>query len=384
MPDGGLAIDLSLMRDVHVDPERRIAHVQGGALLGDLDRAAQEHGLATTAGNVSHTGVGGLTLGGGMGWLARQFGMACDNVLSAEVVTAGGQVLRASVTEHPDLFWALRGGGGNFGVVTDFEFQLHPVAPSALMVDVWYDADDSTDVVRGWRMLLRDAPRQATLTAWVGTSAETWDFLPAELRGRPLANAGFVWVGDPAQGRRMIPLLRDLAPALAETVDEMTYLELQSSADAPMAHGMRRYWKGHYLRELTDGAIEALVSRGAAGDGGLLPNGGLQAYGGAIAEVGDDENAFSHRDALVEFVSVSTWTDASEDASRIAASRRFGAAMEPHASGVYVNGLADEGEAGVRAAYTPHKLERLAEVKARYDPDNIFHLNHNIRPAVPA
>ncbi|MGH2357242.1 MAG: FAD-binding oxidoreductase, partial [Candidatus Limnocylindria bacterium] len=382
MPEGGVAIDLSPMRNVHVDRDRRIAHVQGGALLGDLDRAAQAHGLATTAGNVSHTGVGGLTLGGGMGWLGRQFGLACDNVISAEVVTADGDALRASATEHPDLYWALRGGGGNFGVVTDFEFQLHPVAPPVLSVDIWFDADDATDVLRGWRDLLSDAPTRATMTAWVGTTAPTWDFLPAELRGRPLSNAGFVWVGNPEEGRSLVPAVRDLASPLAETIDEMTYLGLQSSADVPMAHGMRRYWKGHYFRDLTDAAIDAFISRGGEpGADGFRPNGSFQSYGGAIAEVADDETAFSHRDALVEFVSVSTWTDAAEDAARIAAARRFGAAMQPFSSGVYVNGLADEGEAGVRAAYRPHNLERLAAIKARYDPDNVLHLNHNIRPA---
>ncbi|HEU4896801.1 MAG TPA: FAD-binding oxidoreductase [Actinomycetota bacterium] len=380
VPEGGLMVDLSLLRSVRVDPDRRRAWVAGGALLGDLDRAAQPFGLATTAGNVSHTGVGGLTLGGGMGWLARRYGLACDNVTRFEVVTADSELLHASESENPDLYWGLRGGGGNFGVVTEFEFALHQMGTAALVVDLFYELEDAPRVLQGWRELIAEAPPQATLTAWVGITGP-WPFLPSELWDRPMASAGYVWVGEPDQGRRLVPALRGVATPMAEKVEELTYLQLQAMDDEWHRHGLlRRYWKGHYLRELGDDAIDAFLARGGDGDGALLPYGGLQSYGGAIGAVGEEETAFGHRDALVEFVGVANWTDPREDKARLTAARRYGAAVEPFASGVYVNDLADEGEVGVRRAYGPDKVARLATLKDRYDPDNAFHLNHNIRP----
>jgi FAD/FMN-containing dehydrogenase len=384
VPDGGLMIDLTPMGSVRVDPERRRAQVAGGALLGALDRATQPYGLATTAGNVSHTGVGGLTLGGGMGWLARRFGLACDNVTRFELVGADGELLHASEQENPELFWGLRGGGGNFGVVTEFEFALHQVGTPALLVDRFYAPQEALGVLRRWRELLAAAPRQATLTAWVGTGGP-WPFLAPELWGRPLASVGYVWVGDPDQGRELLAALWAGTPAVAERVQELSYLELQSMDDQRQRPGLlRRYWKGHYLRDLDDAAIAAFLSRGDRGDGdpALLPSGSLQSYGGAIAEVGDGESAFGHRDALVEFVAVAAWSDPAEDQARMAAARRYGAAVEPFASGVYVNDLTDEGQAGVHRAYGPDTLARLAALKARYDPGNLFHRNHNIPPTV--
>jgi FAD/FMN-containing dehydrogenase len=374
VPEGGLMVDLTPLRSVRIDPERRRAWVQGGALLGDLDRTAQAHGLATTAGNVSHTGVGGLTLGGGMGWLARRFGLACDNVVRFEVVTADGGLLYASEQEHSDLYWGLRGGGGNFGVVTEFEFTLHQVGTAALLVDLFYAPGDAPAALHRWRGLLAEAPRQATLTAWAGAT-----------EGRPMAAVGYVWVGDPDQGRGLLPALRDAAPPpLAERVRELSYLELQRIEDEQQRHRLRRYWKGHYLRELDDGALDAFLARGADGedDPALLPFGSLQSYGGAVAEVDDAETAFSHRNALVEFVAVATWTDPAQDQPRMAAARRYAGAVEPYASGVYVNALTDEGQVGLWRAYGADKLARLAALKDRYDPDNVFHLNHNIRPTV--
>jgi FAD/FMN-containing dehydrogenase len=202
VPAGGLMVDLTPMQAVRVDPERRRAWVQGGSLLRNLDRTTQPFGLATTAGNVSHTGVGGLTLGGGMGWLARLLGLACDNVARFELVTADGEIMHASETENADLYWGLRGGGGNFGVVTEFEFRLHPVGTAALLVELYHAPDHAPAALRRWRDLLPDAPRQATLTAWAGTSGEA-PFLPPELHGRPLVNVGYVWVGDPEEGRAL-------------------------------------------------------------------------------------------------------------------------------------------------------------------------------------
>jgi FAD/FMN-containing dehydrogenase len=363
VPDDGLMIDLTPMGGARVDPVRRRAFVQGGALLGVLDSESQRYGLATTAGNVSHTGVGGLTLGGGFGWLARQYGLASDNVVSFELVTADGEVLRVSREEHPDLFWGLRGGGGNFGIVTEFEFELHQVGTRTLLAELTFPLDEAVAVLRGWRELNAQAPRQATFQADVDGNGLT---------------IGYVWIGDPQRGRWLLPPLRDLGRPVSERVVEQSYVELQTQSDAVGGHTFRRYSKGHYLPAFPDEAIEALV-RGCSVEG--LPGGGLQAYGGAIAEVPEEDSAFSHRQTLFEFSTGCRWTDPAEDTERMAAARQVAATMEPFASGVYVNALADEGSEGVRRAYPADKLAKLTAIKDRYDPENVFHLNQNIRPS---
>jgi FAD/FMN-containing dehydrogenase len=380
VPDGGLMIDLTPMGDVRVDPERRRARVQGGALLGALDRAAMEHGMTTTAGNVSHTGVGGLTLGGGMGWLARQHGLSCDNVTGYELITADGDRLRVDETGDPELFWGLRGGGGNFGVVTEFEFRLHPVARQAHVVELFFSIEDAAPVMRGWRDLNAIAPRAATFTAWVGESQSP--VLPPEWHDRPVANVGFVWAGEPELERQLLAALRELGRPVAERVEELSYLELQRMDDTLESHALRRYWKGQYFRSLPDEAIDAFLLRGTAdGYGEQLPAASLQAYGGAIADTPDADSAFSQRDAMFEFVAAARWSDPAEDDERIAAARRYAATLEPFASGMYVNAMSDEGATGVARAYAPAKLARLRALKAAYDPDNVFHLNQNIAPA---
>ena len=357
VPEGGLMIDLTPMNEVRVDPERQIAWIQGGALLGELDRAAQQYGLATTAGNVSHTGVGGLTLGGGMGWLARQFGLACDNVISYQLVTADGDVVTASATENPELFWGLRGGGGNFGIVTAFEFRLHQVGTRTLVTEFTYPADEGFAVLRGWRDLNATAPREATFTAGV--------------RGEELT-VGFVWVGDPAEGAELIPAFRSLGTVVAESIEEMSYLTLQSRDDSVQGHRFRRYWKGHYFKSLPDDAIRALLRNPGIGAS-------LQAYGGAIGEVPEEDAAFSHRDTLFEFVTATRWEDPADDAERIATIRAYAATLDPYAGGAYVNTLNGE---SVNRAFPPAKLARLTALKNTYDPANVFHLNQNIRPTV--
>ena len=312
VPDDGLMIDLTPMGAVRVDPARRRAVVQGGALLGALDRAAQRHGLATTAGNVSHTGVGGLTLGGGMGWLARQYGLACDNVVSYQVVIADGRLLRASAAEHPDLYWGLRGGGGNFGVVVEFEFALHPAGTQALIAEHTFGPGHAAAALRAWRDLAARAPRPATFTASIHDGQAT---------------AGFVWVGDPQPGRRLAEQLATLGKPLTRRVTEKSYLSLQRRQDTPQGHAQRRYWKGHYLRALPDEAIDALLLRGQN-----FPEASLQAYGGAIADVPDEATAFSHRDTAFEYVAAAGWTDPAEDQARMAAARRYAAAIAPFAT----------------------------------------------------
>lgn len=366
VPEDGLMIDLTSMGRVRVDPIRQRASVQGGALLGALDRAAQRYGLATTAGNVSHTGVGGLTLGGGMGWLARQYGLACDNVASYELVTADGEILRASAVEHPDLFWGLRGGGGNFGVVTRFDFRLHETGTRALSADLSFPLERAADVLRGWRDLNAEAPRQATFTA--GFS------------GDQMVQVGFVWVGDPAQGRRLLADFEALGRPAGTDITEWSYTDLQRSDDTPQGHNGRRYWKGHFLHTLPDAAIDALVAS-RHDPGRPLANVSLQAYGGAIADVPDDDSAFSHRAAMFEYVAATGWTDPAEDEARIGAVRRAATAIEPFGRGLYVNVANDEGQEGVRRSYSASKLARLTALKDTYDPGNVFHLNHNIRPS---
>ena len=363
VPHGGLMIDLTRLGRVTVDPATRRARVQGGAMLGALDRATQPFGLATTAGNVSHTGVGGLTLGGGMGWLARHYGLACDNVVSCTVVTANGDVVRASADEHPDLFWGLRGGGGNFGIVVDFEFRLHSAGTRALVVELTFPLDRAAAPLRGWRDLAEEAPRQATMTADI--SGDT-------------VILGYVWAGDPEAGRAMLPALRSIGVPSDEVVRELSYLELQTRDDSIEGYAYRRYWKGHYLPELSDGAIGALVDRDPAD--AILPNVSLQAYGGAIADVDEDATAFSHRRTRFEYVAAAAWSDPGEDGLRMGAARRAAAKLDPFAAGAYVNTLSDEGASGVRRAYSEAKRARLTAVKDAYDPDNAFHLNHNIAP----
>ena len=360
VPEAGLMIDLTPMGDVRIDPQRRCAWVQGGALLGALDAASQPHGLATTAGNVSHTGVGGLTLGGGMGWLAREHGLSCDNVTAFEVVTADGEVVRASADENAELFWGLRGGGGNFGVVTEFEFELHATGTRALSVELDFAVTDAAPALDRWRDLALDAPRRATYTATVFAG---------------IASLGFVWVGDPGAGREHAAVLDGLGRPQARRIEELSYLALQRREDTPQGHAQRRYWKGHYFRELSEDAIEALLAH----DPSVAA--GLQAYGGAIAEVPDDETAFSQRGTAFEYVGAARWTDPAEDEVRIATARESAARLAPFASGVYVNVLGDEGAAGVRRAYPPAKLARLTALKDALDPDNVFHLNQNIPPS---
>ena len=368
VPADGLMIDLTRRSAVEVDPIRRRARVQGGALLGALDRATQQHGLATTAGNVSHTGVGGLALGGGMGWLARRHGLTCDNVVSFQLVTAQGEILQVDAGSHPDLYWALRGGGGNFGVVTEFEFALHPEPGTALSVEFLFDVSSAAEAMRIWRDASLTADRRAT---WNATIAD-----------RTLA-LGFVWVGDAADGAARAD---DLGARLAEAgepaeriVAPLSYLELQTREDDVEGHAWRRYWKGHYFRDLGDELIDAILARDAAD----LPNVSLQAYGGAIADVADDDTAFSRREAAFEFVAAARWEDPDEDARRMDSARRYARTMDAFASGAYVNVLGDDGAAGLRRAYTDEKLSRLRSVKDSYDPGNVFHLNQNIAPTRP-
>jgi FAD/FMN-containing dehydrogenase len=292
-----------------------------------------------------------------MGWLARQFGLACDNVSSYEVVTAAGEIVTASATENPELFWGLRGGGGNFGIVTSFEFRLHQIGTRTLVTEFTYAWDEAFAVLRGWRDLNATAPRQATFTA--------------SIRGEELV-VGFVWVGNPEEGAELIPAFRSLGTVVAESIEEMSYLTLQSRDDSVQGHRFRRYWKGHYFKSLPDEAIRALLRNPGIGAS-------LQAYGGAISDVPDGDAAFSQRDTLFEFVTATRWEDVADDAERIATIRAYAATLEPYAGGAYLNTLNGE---SISRAFPPTKLARLTALKNSYDPANVFHLNQNIRPTV--
>lgn len=363
VPEGGLMIDLSRMRGAEVDPGARTARVQGGALLGSLDAAAQAHGLATTAGIVSHTGIGGLALGGGVGWLARLVGLTCDNALGYEVVTAEGELVRAAPDEHPDLFWALRGGGGNFGVVTRFDLALHDTGTQALTAEVDLDPERGLDALRAWLTRAHEAPRRATLYA--------------EVRAAGPLTLGLVWVGPPDDAAPLVAELDGLGAPLARRVTPLTYLDLQRQSDVGAAHGFRRYARSHYVRELPDAALEAFLAHTGADVGSAS----LVAYGGAIADVEPGATAFAHRDARFEYGVGARWEDPADDERHAATCRRLAATIEPWSVGVYVNALGAEGAGGVRRAYGAATWSRLAQVKSAWDPENVFRLNQNIPPA---
>lgn len=379
--DGAVTIDLSHMRSVRVDTGRRQAMVEAGCLLSDLDSQTQRYGWAVPSGLVSHTGVAGLTLGGGVGWLSRKHGLACDNLLGAQVVLANGDVVVASDKRDPELLWAIRGGGGNFGIVTSFDFQLHEVGPMVSSGAGFYAVKEGPAVLEAFAQFAVEASAETT---WIASiwNVEIGSFLPAPCHGKPVVALVFVHVGSPEAGLQIARHLRDVACPLAEVFGPVPYAELQASNDGGWRHGMRRYWKSHYLWDLPGAAIEVFLGRGSSSSGASdAVSGSLQALGGAIGRVPEEETAVGHRGAAFDFMSTTTWTDPIDDDARRGAARRFADAMAPFARGVYVNNLGTEGEERVRAAFGADKYEQLAVLKKRYDPENVFRLNQNIKPA---
>jgi FAD/FMN-containing dehydrogenase len=376
--DDGLVIDLSKMTAAGVDPAGRRATIEGGATLAGLDAATQAHGLATPVGINSTTGVAGLTLGGGFGWLSRKYGMTIDNLESAEVVTAAGEVVRASATEHPDLFWALRGGGGNFGVVTRFTFRLHPVGPDVLSGLIVYPISEAKSVLQQYRDFAAKAPDDLSVWA-VLRDAPPLPFLPKETHGKGMIALALIYVGDPKQGAPLIEPLRKFGTPLGEHVGVQPYVAWQQAFDPLLTAGARNYWKSHNFSTLKDGLVDAVVAYV-----GKLPSPQCEiffgALGGATARPAPSSAAYPHRDAQFVMNFHGRWEDPGDDRRCIAWARDFFHACAPFASGgVYVNFLtADEGDR-VRAAYGPN-YERLAQVKRTYDPDNLFRLNQNIKP----
>jgi FAD/FMN-containing dehydrogenase len=379
---GGLVLDLSRMRAVRVDPASRTARVEAGATLADLDHEAQLFGLATPVGINSTTGIAGLTLGGGFGWLSRKHGLTVDNLVSVDIVTAAGELLQASELEHEDLFWAIRGGGGNFGVVTSFEFRLHPVGPEVLAGLVVHPFADAPQVLREWRDLTRDAPDD--LACWVVMrQAPPLPFLPPEWHGREVLVLAMFWAGEREAGEAALAPFRALGNPLADVVGPHSYAAWQQAFDPLLTPGARNYWKSHDFAELSDAALDAL-----AGPIRALPDPGCEVFlgqlGGAVGRRPADATAYPHRDTRYIVNVHARWEDRNRDEACIAWARDAFRLAAPFASGgVYVNFLTGEEADRVAAAYGPNQ-DRLAELKRRYDPGNLFRFNQNIRPAVPA
>ncbi|PBC01105.1 FAD-binding oxidoreductase [Mesorhizobium sp. WSM3860] len=376
----GIVIDLSAMRGVRVDPAERSAWVQGGALWGDVDRETQAHGLATTGGIVSHTGVAGLTLGGGVGWLMRKHGLTVDNLLAVEVVTADGAVLRASEDEHSDLFWALRGGGGNFGVVTSFEFRLHPVGPVLLAGPILWDANDAGDVLRFYRDFVRHAPDELGTVVRFGT-APPLPVIPEELHWRPVMIMGSCYAGPIADGEKALRPLRAFRPPLLDLVGPAPYAGFQSALDSTVPHGWNYYWKSTHLPELRDDLIDVIAGHAFSASS---PRSYVALFHlkGAVSRVAEGDTAFGNRHASHAITLDAVWRPGEDYRDRDSAwTREFFAALGRFREGVYVNFLGGDEDANrVREAYGNSVYDRLVDVKTTYDPDNVFHHNQNIRP----
>jgi FAD/FMN-containing dehydrogenase len=378
--DDGIVIDLSAMRGVRVDPVGRRAWVQGGALWGDVDGETQAHGLATTGGIVSHTGVAGLTLGGGVGWLMRKHGLTIDNLLAVDVVTADGTVLRASEVEHPDLFWALRGGGGNFGVVTSFEFRLHPVGPIVLAGPILWDAGEAGEVLRFYRDFLSDAPDELGTVVRFGT-APPLPVIPEALHWRPVMLVGACHAGPIEEGEKALRPLRELRTPLLDLVGPAPYIGFQGALDSTVAHGWNYYWKSTHLPELRDELIDVIAEH-AFSSASPRSYAAMFHLKGAVSRVGAGATAFGNRQASHAITLDAVWRRGEDFGDGDTAwTRAFFAALERFREGVYVNFLGgDESPDRVREAYGESVFERLVDVKTTYDPDNVFHHNQNIRP----
>jgi FAD/FMN-containing dehydrogenase len=378
--DDGIVIDLSAMRAVRVDPDSRTAHVQGGALWGDVDQHAQAHGLATTGGIVSHTGVAGLTLGGGLGWLMRKHGLTIDNLLAADVVTAEGELLRVSESHHPDLFWALRGGGGNFGVVTSFKFRLHSVGPTVMAGAILWDAGDTHEVLRFYREFVRNAPDELGTVVRFGT-APPLPVVPPELQWRPVVLIGTCYAGRVEDGVAALRPLRAFGRPILDLIAPPPYVSHQCAIDSTVLHGWSYYWKSTYLPELRDDLIDVIAEHAFAC---TSPRSYAAMFhlGGAVRRVPEEATAFGNRQASHAVTLDGVWRSGEDYGERdIAWTRRFFAALDSYREGVYVNFLgADEDPDRIRDAYGPGVYDRLVEVKTKYDPDNVFHHNQNIRP----
>lgn len=380
--DGGMVIDLALMNGVVVDPSAKLARVQAGALWGDVDRETQLFGLATPGGVVSDTGVAGLTLGGGYGWLRRKCGLSCDNVVEARVVGADGQVRTASADENPDLYWALRGGGGNFGIVTDFTFRLHPVGPIVAFTGVFYRQADATEILRGYREFFRDAPDEISPEA-ISITMPADPHLPEAIHDQECFIVAAVHAGDVDRGMELMQPLRELATPLADISQPMPFTVVQSAFDAFFPRGaFQSYWKSVYLPALPDEVLELIARKGAERPSPLTF---VDTYvnGGAMSRVAAGDTAFGDRSMPYMVAIVGCWDDRADNDDNIAWIRETWREIGEFGAGTYLNfaGLVEEdADTVVADAFGPN-LQRLAEIKSTYDPANFFRRNNNVVPA---
>lgn len=368
--EGGMMVDLSLMKSIKIDPEGQIAEVETGATWGEFDAECQKFGLATTGGVISSTGVAGLTLGGGVGWLVRKYGLSCDNLAGADLVTAEGIRIKTNASENPELFWGIRGGGGNFGIVTSMRFRLHPVG-TLLGGIIIHPRDKAKETITFYREFMKTAPEELTLYAGLLTSPD----------GEPIVALIGCYAGDLLQGEAALKPLRNFGSPVADLMGHISYVQMQQLLDAAAPHGNRYYWKATFLEELSDSAIDVIVSQAKSAPSPftfVL----LEYYGGAASREPEGGTAFPHRQAQFDLIIASNWVEKQEDDENINWTRNFWENMQPYSSHkVYVNVLGVEGEERIKEAYGTNYL-RLAELKRKYDPDNFFRLNQNIKPAV--
>jgi FAD/FMN-containing dehydrogenase len=378
--DGGLMIDMSLRRGVRVDPTRRIVRVEGGATWGDVDHETQPFGLVVPSGIVSNTGVGGFTMGGGFGWTSRKFGYAADNLISVDIVTADGELRLASDKENPDLFWALRGGGGNFGAVTSFEFKASRHGPQALCGMVVYPMGEARAVMQQFRQITAVAPDELCCLL-ILRRAPAVSYLPQDVHGRPIAAIAVCWAGDPRDGRAAVLPLKTFARPLADTIECKPFVEHQTMLDAGQPFGRRYYWKSHYFAEIGDDLIDAMIEhaeRITSPHSAAL----LMHLGGTPARLDPSMNAVGLRAASYVLNIQAAWESAQEDRRHLVWAREYWSATRPFSTGsAYINFMTeDEGEARVRAAFPAAVYARLREVKSNFDPGNLFHGAQNIPP----
>ena len=377
--DGGILIDLAGLKRIEVDPQARTAVAGGGVLWGEFDAATQRHALHTPGGRVTTTGLGGFTTGGGYGWTSSKYGLTCDNLISAEVVLADGRVVTASEQENQDLFWGIRGGGGNFGIVTEFKYRLHPLGPIVLAGLAIWPIERAPQVMRAWRDYVDGAPDELS-TACAILTAPPEEFVPGHLRGQVVLAVVAMYVGDPEKGATVIQPLKDLGPAV-DLIQPMPYTAFQAIIDPMAPKGFRSYWRGEYLKGLDDEAIDTFIRHGSelAAAGKPLSQMIIFRIGQGVAATAEDATAFSHRDANYLFHPISMWQQPADDDRLISASRAFCSAMRPFSTGgAYLNFTPED---RVRDAYGDAKYARLLALKDRYDPDNLFRLNQNIRPS---
>ncbi len=378
--DGGLCVDLRGLKGITVDASAKTARVEAGCTWGEVDAATQEHALAVTGGRVSTTGVAGLALGSGSGWLERSFGFVCDNLIAAEVVTADGRAVRASGDENPELFWGLRGGGGNFGIVTAFHLQLHDLGPIVLGGMLLYPAAVGPELVRFYRDFMEKAPDEVgTGLAFICAPPE--DFVPEPVRGQPVIGVIVCCSGPVEAAEEALRPLREFGPPAVDMVAPMPYLAVQQLLDPPNPHGMRNYWTADFYDELPDDAVDALVAK-ATQPVSPMTQIILVPGGGAIARVDDEVMAFGQRHSKWNIHYLSMWPDPSDDERNIAYTRELSGALKPWAAGgVYLNFIGDEGSERVKSAFGPEKFARLQALKDEWDPTNVFRHNQNIPPS---